>query len=53
MTERIKKCENCGRYGLGKKCEKCGERLINPEPPKFSIEDKYGKYRREEKIKNR
>lgn len=53
MSEEIKKCRECGIYSLGEKCRECGEKLINPEPPKFSIEDNYGKYRREEKIKSR
>jgi len=27
------------------KCKYCGGKLINPKPPKFSLIDKYGKYR--------
>ena len=53
MEAKIRVCENCGRYGLGNNCKECGEKLINPEPPKFSLEDRYGKYRREEKLKSR
>lgn len=53
MKEKIKKCDSCETYSIGKTCRKCGEKLINPEPPKFSIEDKYGKYRRKEKMKSR
>jgi len=36
------------RYGLANeesKCRFCGGQLINPKPPKFSLNDKYGKYR--------
>ena len=48
MTKYLQKCEKCGRYGLTNpelKCRYCGGRLINPKPPKFSLIDKYGKYR--------
>ena len=36
------------RYGLANeesKCRFCGGQLINPKPPKFSLQDKYGEYR--------
>ena len=42
------KCKECNRYGLlnpESKCRFCGGQLINPKPPKFSLTDKYGKYR--------
>ncbi len=48
MTKYLQKCKNCGRYGLANpelKCRYCGGQLINPKPPKFSLIDKYGKYR--------
>ena len=48
MTKYLKKCINCGEYGLANpdlKCRHCGGQLINPKPPKFSLIDKYGKYR--------
>jgi len=50
MTKYLKKCKECKRYGLENaksKCSYCGGQLINPAPAKFSMEDKYGKYRRE------
>jgi H/ACA ribonucleoprotein complex subunit 3 len=50
MTKYLLKCKECGRYGLYNpdlKCLKCGGSLINPNPPKFSPIDKYGKYRKE------
>ena len=49
MVKYLLKCENCHEYGLYNpklKC-KCGGTLINPKPPKFSLVDKYGRYRRE------
>ena len=48
----ILKCQSCGNYTLKERCE-CGGKAINPKPPKFSPEDKYGKYRRKVKEKDR
>ena len=48
MTKYLQKCKKCGGYGLANpelKCRYCGGQLINPKPPKFSLIDKYGKYR--------
>ncbi|MCD6367843.1 MAG: RNA-protein complex protein Nop10 [Candidatus Aenigmarchaeota archaeon] len=42
----IKKCFHCGIYTLKDRCPICGEKTRTPHPPKFSPEDKYGKYRR-------
>jgi len=44
----ILKCRECGSYGLKEKCS-CGATRVKPKPPKYSPEDKYGKYRREYK----
>ena len=46
MRFKIRKCPNCGRYTLKEYCPECKEKTVNPHPPKFSPEDKYGKYRR-------
>ncbi|HIJ98691.1 TPA: RNA-protein complex protein Nop10 [archaeon] len=43
---KILKCKKCSTYTLKKKCHNCGAETVNPEPAKFSPEDKYGKYRR-------
>ncbi|MFX1259710.1 MAG: nucleolar RNA-binding Nop10p family protein [Promethearchaeota archaeon] len=48
MTKYLLKCKNCNKYGLANltlKCRYCGGQLLNPKPPKFSLIDKYGKYR--------
>ena len=48
MTKHLLKCKECKRYGLANpdlKCRYCGGQLINPKPPKYSLTDKYGKYR--------
>ena len=41
----IYKCE-CGKYSLQEDCE-CGKKAVQPRPPKYSLADKYGNYRRE------
>ncbi|MBU0758630.1 MAG: RNA-protein complex protein Nop10 [Nanoarchaeota archaeon] len=46
--KHILKCPQCGNYSLRTAC-KCGGEAVSPQPPKYSPEDKYGKYRREVK----
>lgn len=48
MTRHILKCTVCSNYTMNEKC-KCSATAINPKPAKFSIEDKYAKYRRKAK----
>ena len=48
MTKYLQKCKECNKYGLANiesKCIHCGGQLINVTPPKFSLTDKYAKYR--------
>lgn len=40
------KCMRCKIYTLKEKCPKCEGDTAYAIPPKFSIEDRYGKYRR-------
>lgn len=47
----ILKCNNCGKYTMHDVCV-CGKKALTPKPAKFSIEDKYGSYRRKAKLKN-
>lgn len=49
MKRHIFKCGKCGIYTMKKKCPKCNQETINPKPLKFSLEDKYGDYRRKAK----
>jgi H/ACA ribonucleoprotein complex subunit 3 len=39
-------CEKCKKYTMNEICEYCKIRTISKNPPKFSPEDHYGKYRR-------
>ena len=40
-------CKNCKQYTLDKICKNCKEKTISKNPPRFSPQDRYGKYRRE------
>lgn len=46
MKLKMKRCKSCGEYTLKSTCPYCGGELEVVYPPKFSPEDKYGKYRR-------
>ncbi len=50
--KKIKKCPSCSSYTLRSHCKDCDVETINPKPPKFSPEDKYGEYRRKQKKKS-
>ena len=43
------KCPKCETFTMEEKCPKCSSVTIKPRPAKFSIEDKYAKYRRKAK----
>ncbi|MHB1908644.1 MAG: RNA-protein complex protein Nop10 [Nitrososphaerales archaeon] len=52
MNHLLLKCKNCGAYSLESKCPNCGEtNLVSPHPPKFSPDDKYIRYRMQERYK--
>jgi len=48
----IFKCSKCKTYTLNEICS-CGSKTSPVRPAKFNPEDKYGKYRREVKLKER
>jgi H/ACA ribonucleoprotein complex subunit 3 len=42
----LRRCIDCGRYTLREdECPYCGGKVRIPHPAKFSIDDKYAKYR--------
>ncbi|MBU90278.1 ribosome biogenesis protein [Candidatus Woesearchaeota archaeon] len=45
----ILKCQDCGKYTMKDSCV-CNGKALTPKPAKFSIEDKYGSYRRKAKL---
>ena len=46
MRTLILQCKACDCYTLSKICNSCSSATSNPLPPRFSPQDKYGKYRR-------
>ncbi|MFW3146283.1 MAG: RNA-protein complex protein Nop10 [Thermoplasmatota archaeon] len=46
MRSRIRKCGKCGMYTLSQTCSECAIPTLNTFPPRYSPEDRYGKYRR-------
>ena len=45
MKLEILKCPKCNKYTLKKLCIDCKINTLSPKPAKFSLEDKYLKYR--------
>ncbi|MHA1776900.1 MAG: nucleolar RNA-binding Nop10p family protein [Promethearchaeota archaeon] len=45
MTHHLQKCPHCHKYTLDHKCPQCKLPTENVHPPKFSLQDKYQKYR--------
>lgn len=46
MKNQIFYCKSCDHFTLKDKCPKCNKKTINPKPAKYSLDDKWGKYRR-------
>ncbi|MEE3242997.1 MAG: RNA-protein complex protein Nop10 [Candidatus Thermoplasmatota archaeon] len=46
MKTLIFQCKSCQIYTISRLCPQCSESTSNPLPPRFSPQDKYGKYRR-------
>ena len=40
-------CNKCKNFTLEKICSKCKIKTVSKNPPRFSPQDHYGKYRRE------
>lgn len=49
MKVQILKCNKCNIYTLNNKCPNCSSITITNKPARFSLEDKYGEYRRKYK----
>ncbi|RBQ24017.1 Ribosome biogenesis protein Nop10 [Candidatus Methanobinarius endosymbioticus] len=43
---KMRKCNSCNIYTIKNSCPTCDGETNVVYPPKYSIEDKYGKYRR-------
>ena len=46
--KHILKCSKCGKYIMKEDCD-CGGKGVSVRPAKFSLEDNYGRYRRQAK----
>ncbi|MEM4266562.1 MAG: RNA-protein complex protein Nop10 [Candidatus Nanoarchaeia archaeon] len=49
MNREILKCPKCNTYTMKENCPLCGEKTLSPKPARFSLEDKWGKWRRQAK----
>ncbi len=47
MSALLHRCTKCREYSLRDVCSHCGEKAVVNQPPKYSPEDPYGKYRRQ------
>ncbi|HLB67461.1 MAG TPA: RNA-protein complex protein Nop10 [Thermoplasmata archaeon] len=46
MRTFMRVCRTCRAYTLRDTCPKCGAASASPIPPRYSPEDRHGKYRR-------
>ncbi|MCQ1539144.1 RNA-protein complex protein Nop10 [Methanocalculus taiwanensis] len=47
MRGRMRRCTEDGTYTLSQQCKVCGRPTKPVHPPRFSPQDRYGKYRRQ------
>ena len=45
MKPLLRRCNNCNRYTLKEVCSVCNAKTVLAQPPKFSPDDKYIRYR--------
>jgi H/ACA ribonucleoprotein complex subunit 3 len=45
MVWLLRRCTRCRGYTLQETCPRCGGDAVSPHPAKFSMDDKYRKYR--------
>jgi len=45
MVWLLRRCKKCRAYTLLETCPRCGGEAVSPHPAKFSLDDKYRKYR--------
>ncbi len=49
MSKHIRKCDSCNTYTLKEVCPNCSNKTDRIKVMNFSVEDRYGKYRRKQK----
>jgi H/ACA ribonucleoprotein complex subunit 3 len=45
MVWLLRRCPECGEYTLKDECPKCRGKTLSPHPAKFSLDDKYRRYK--------
>ncbi|TRO53916.1 RNA-protein complex protein Nop10 [Candidatus Bathyarchaeota archaeon] len=45
MVWLLRRCTKCRGYTLKETCPFCGGEAVSPHPAKFSLDDKYRKYK--------
>ncbi|MCW4032023.1 MAG: RNA-protein complex protein Nop10 [Candidatus Bathyarchaeota archaeon] len=45
MRGLIKKCPKCNLYTIQDRCKVCKNKTVSPHPAKFSLQDKYSRYK--------
>ncbi|HZA42314.1 MAG TPA: RNA-protein complex protein Nop10 [Nitrososphaeraceae archaeon] len=48
----IRVCKSCSIYTLKPNCPECGSVTTNPHPPRYSPDDKYIRYRIQDRYSN-
>lgn len=46
MKRAILYCNKCDEFTMKDECSKCGKKTVSTKSAKYSVEDKWGKYRR-------
>jgi H/ACA ribonucleoprotein complex subunit 3 len=41
-------CRKCRKYTMGRLCPACGAATVSPHPAKYSPQDKYARFRRQQ-----
>lgn len=45
MVWLLRRCDDCDQYTMKETCPVCGGATKSPHPAKFSLDDKYRRYR--------
>ncbi|MBQ7702080.1 MAG: hypothetical protein IJT54_06725 [Candidatus Methanomethylophilaceae archaeon] len=46
MPSSLRRCPSCGQYSMRLECKDCSSSTVPAHPPRYSPDDRYGKYRR-------
>ncbi len=51
MRHLLRRCLTCNIYTMKDRCPRCNSSTHNPHPPRFSLDDRYIRYRISERYK--